>query len=240
MKELVEIKNNQIVTSSRQVAKSFNKQHKDVLKSVRAILVAQNCATKFFQESHWVYRGQKFPEFYMNRDGFSLLVMGFTGQKALQWKIKYIEAFNAMEQKLKHPQCEKRFISSPYLSTSLLSTIAKRIFWHGHPMINNVALMNLTGIPNSSLLSKAKQLNLRYDLLSGADIVCFKQENKISDYCASRIILYTEDTVRTLLRSFRIYNDYRRVIDGYFANRQPFLQMYQCACQKLKFQRLPL
>lgn len=41
--------------------------------------------------------------YLMNRDGFSLLVMGFTGEKALQWKIKYIEAFNAMEKELARP-----------------------------------------------------------------------------------------------------------------------------------------
>lgn len=43
----------------------------------------------------------------MNRDGFSLLVMGFTGEKALEWKVKYINAFNAMEQELKNKELEK-------------------------------------------------------------------------------------------------------------------------------------
>ena len=37
----------------------------------------------------------------MDRDGFSLLVMGFTGKKALEWKLKYIDAFNQMEETLK-------------------------------------------------------------------------------------------------------------------------------------------
>ena len=36
----------------------------------------------------------------MDKDGFSLLVMGFTGKEALEWKIKYIKAFNAMEQEI--------------------------------------------------------------------------------------------------------------------------------------------
>jgi phage regulator Rha-like protein len=40
-------------------------------------------------------------EYLLTRDGFSLVVMGFTGQKALQWKLKYIEAFNKMEAQLK-------------------------------------------------------------------------------------------------------------------------------------------
>ena len=98
--ELVEIKNNQAVVSSRQVAKSFGKQHKHVLASIREILVAEKSSTKFYYETTFEYRGQKFPMYLMNRDGFSLLVMGFTGEKAMQWKIKYIKAFNKMEKAL--------------------------------------------------------------------------------------------------------------------------------------------
>lgn len=104
---LVSINNNQVVVSSRQVAEHFGKEHKTVLRSINEILVAQNCATKFFHETTHEYRGQKFPEYLMNRDGFSLLVMGFTGEKALEWKVKYINAFNAMEQELRNKELEK-------------------------------------------------------------------------------------------------------------------------------------
>lgn len=45
--------------------------------------------------------GQSYPEYYMNRDGFTLLAMGFTGSKALQFKLQYIDAFNEMEQQVK-------------------------------------------------------------------------------------------------------------------------------------------
>lgn len=100
MNELVKIKNNQVVVSSRQVAEKFGKFHKDVLENIRNILAAENSATKFYQEATHEYRGQKFPEYLMNRDGFSLLVMGFTGKDALHWKMKYIAAFNEMEAKL--------------------------------------------------------------------------------------------------------------------------------------------
>ena len=93
--------NGELVVSSRKVADDFGKQHKDVLENIRNILVAENSATKFFHVTTHEYRGQQFPEYLMNRDGFCLLVMGFTGSKALEWKIKYINAFNAMEKKLK-------------------------------------------------------------------------------------------------------------------------------------------
>lgn len=100
MNELVKIKNNQVVVSSRQVAEKFGKEHRNVLAAIREILGAENSAAKFFEESKHEYRGQKFPEYLMNRDGFTLLAMGFTGKDALQWKMKYIAAFNEMEAKL--------------------------------------------------------------------------------------------------------------------------------------------
>ena len=99
--ELVKIENNEVVVSSREVAKNFVKQHKHVLDNIREILAAQNSATKLFHESEYENRGKKYPEYIMNRDGFSLLVMSFTGTKAFEWKIKYINAFNEMEAKLR-------------------------------------------------------------------------------------------------------------------------------------------
>lgn len=98
--ELVITKNNQLVTDSINVSKNFGKQHKHVLTAIEN-LVAQNSATKnYFYESSHENRGKWYKMYYMNRDGFSLLVMGFTGKKALEWKLKYIEAFNTMEKKV--------------------------------------------------------------------------------------------------------------------------------------------
>lgn len=102
MNELVKIKNNQVVVSSRQVAEKFGKLHKDVLENIREILKAENSAVRFFQENMYKVPGnnKSYPEYLMNRGGFSLLVMGFTGKDALHWKMKYIAAFNEMEAKL--------------------------------------------------------------------------------------------------------------------------------------------
>jgi phage regulatory protein, rha family len=100
MDNLAIINNGQVVVSSRRVAEDFAKQHKDVLENIRDILAAENSATKFFNASTFENRGKQYPEYLMNRDGFSLLVMGFTGKDALQWKLKYIQAFNEMESQL--------------------------------------------------------------------------------------------------------------------------------------------
>lgn len=99
--KLVDVVNNEIVVSSRQVAEHFGKEHKNVLASISDILAAEISATKFYHETTFENRGKQYPMYLMDRDGFSLLVMGFSGKEALKWKIKYIEAFNSMEQRLK-------------------------------------------------------------------------------------------------------------------------------------------
>lgn len=105
---ILSTQNGEPVVSSREVAKNFGKEHKDTLESIRQILVAENSATKFFHESSFEYRGRQFPEYFMNRDGFTLLAMGFTGKAALEWKLKYIAAFNEMEKKLvQRPQLSR-------------------------------------------------------------------------------------------------------------------------------------
>nr|DAH37908.1 MAG TPA: regulatory protein [Caudoviricetes sp.] len=112
---ILSTQNGEPVASSRQIAENFGKEHKHVLAAVRQILVAENSATKFFHETTFEYRGQKFPEYLMNRDGFSLLVMGFTGKAALEWKLKYIAAFNEMERKLTTPASNQLQDLSPEL-----------------------------------------------------------------------------------------------------------------------------
>lgn len=103
--QLVTIINNQAVVSSRQVAESFGKMHKHVLEAIDEILgSAEISATPLFLKSIYTHpqNKQQYPEYLMNRDGFTLLAMGFNGPKALQWKLKYIQAFNEMEEQLKN------------------------------------------------------------------------------------------------------------------------------------------
>ena len=87
----------QAVVCSRVIAEKFEKQHKHIMDAVRNLMAENSAVKKMFQRSSYEVRGKPYPEYLMNRDGFSLLVMGFTGQKALDWKLKYIAAFNAME-----------------------------------------------------------------------------------------------------------------------------------------------
>lgn len=102
MKDLVIVKNQKALTTSLRVAQVFEKNHRDVMRAIRN-LTAQNCAVKkMFAESTYVNgKGQEQPMFYMNRDGFYLLAMGFTGEKAMQFKLEFINAFDRMEKQIK-------------------------------------------------------------------------------------------------------------------------------------------
>lgn len=113
---ILSTQNGEPVASSREIAKRFGKNHRDVLRAIEDILegvrkIAQtpteeglpkNGDTPMFFKTEYTHpqNHQKYPMYLMNRDGFSLLAMGFTGKEAVQWKLKYIEAFNAMEQQL--------------------------------------------------------------------------------------------------------------------------------------------
>jgi len=90
--------NNHALTNSLLVAEKFGKNHRDVIRSVKN-LTAQNCAVSsmFIETTYLNERNQSQPMFIMDRDGFTLLVMGFTGKQALNFKIDYIKAFNNME-----------------------------------------------------------------------------------------------------------------------------------------------
>ena len=93
----------ELVVTSRQVAEDFGKEHKNVVRAIEN-LTAQNSAVKnIVIKSTFDHRGNEYTEYLLTRDGFSLLVMGFTGSRALEWKLKYIEAFNKMEQAIKNP-----------------------------------------------------------------------------------------------------------------------------------------
>lgn len=102
MEELINVKNieGQVVVSSREVADNFGKEHKNVLQIIKNLVAENQAAKNFFIESSYENRGKQYPEFLCTRDGFTLLAMGFTGSEALQWKLKYIDAFNTMEKSL--------------------------------------------------------------------------------------------------------------------------------------------
>lgn len=131
MNGLVSMQKGVAVCDSLQIAKRFEKRHDRLIAEIERMypaLIAGNerkgglheigetpCKKKtmnepeqepFFFRSSYIHpqNKQRYPRYLMTRDGFSLLVMGFTGEKALEWKLKYIRAFNQMEKLLQQKQ----------------------------------------------------------------------------------------------------------------------------------------
>ena len=90
------------ITNSLLVAQKFGKEHRNVLQTVRN-MTAENSAVHqmFYETTYYNEQNKQQPLFVMNRDGFTLLVMGFTGSDALQFKVDFINAFNKMENIIK-------------------------------------------------------------------------------------------------------------------------------------------
>lgn len=113
MNELVFLQNDQPLTTSLKVAEVFEREHKNVVRDIENLIAdcekmasesesSKVSPREMFQKSSYKVEGnfKEYPMYLINRDGFTLLAMGFTGKKALQFKLKYIQAFNAMEQDL--------------------------------------------------------------------------------------------------------------------------------------------
>ncbi|MEG2354250.1 MAG: Rha family transcriptional regulator [Clostridium sp.] len=105
--KIIENNKEEILTvSSRDVAEDFDKRHdhlvRDIEKLIGGIPKIEDTHNYFIETQYENEQNkQLYKEYLLTRDGFSLLIMGFTGSKALEWKLKYIRAFNEMEKELK-------------------------------------------------------------------------------------------------------------------------------------------
>lgn len=115
MDELVYLKNDEAVCSSLDVAEKFGKRHDKLISEIERMygdLIGKGCPQNggdpLFKKTTYTHpqNMQTYPMYLMNRDGFSLLVMGFTGKKALEWKLQYIKAFNTMEKFIREKTSE--------------------------------------------------------------------------------------------------------------------------------------
>src|SRR5699024_10346273 len=166
------------------------KEHRDVMKSIRN-LTAQNFAVKkmFVEDSYLNSRNQQQPMFYMNRDGFTLLAMGFTGSKAMEFKLKYIDAFNKMEKQIKE---ETKFNSVRKDQDKKIEEQSEKVNF----------LMNLSGLtsPRNKELTKARNKKIIQ--------VCGGSESNSYQDKSLRSKLYNE-----LFKSYRHRFDVNQYVD---------------------------
>lgn len=93
----LEVANDQVTTTSLDIAAVFNKRHDNIIAQIKALPQDEFNALNFKAVEYKDKKGELRPCYNLTRDGFSLLVMGFTGEKTYKWKIAFINAFNEME-----------------------------------------------------------------------------------------------------------------------------------------------
>lgn len=126
---LVKIENNQPVTSSLQVAEVFDKEHKVVLKAIDDVIdgVAQNYADLFYEDTYTHPQNkQEYRQIIMTKKGWTLVAMGFTGKKATQFKLDYINAFDEMEAQLKSQLDTSNLSPELQMFNGLFQSLAKQ------------------------------------------------------------------------------------------------------------------
>lgn len=110
---ILKVENGQPVVSSKKIADNFGKRHSHVVEAIEnkiKSLTTENSEveiSKLFIPTTFNHNGNDYKEYLLTRDGFTFIVMGFTGAKADSWKLKYIEAFNKIEQYIKEKQKPK-------------------------------------------------------------------------------------------------------------------------------------
>lgn len=118
--QLVITHKEKVTTTSRLVAEKFEKEHKDVLRAIRELDCSEDFSRRNFTPSTYSVRGKEYSEFIISRDGFSFLVMSFTGSRAAKFKEAFIDEFNRMEDILRQgktpvliPTYQRRVLSEP-------------------------------------------------------------------------------------------------------------------------------
>ena len=149
------------VVTSLDVAETFGKEHKNVLRDIRELECSDEFNRLNFELTSYIdARNRKQDMYYITRDGFTLLVMGYTGEKAMRFKEAYIRQFNAMEKALigKLKEREKGIAVRQALTKAIQQSNENERM-HGH------AYSTYTDVIYKSLFGKsAKQLREEYGI----------------------------------------------------------------------------
>lgn len=202
MDELVIMHDKQVVTTSLALAEVFEKKHQHVLRDIDALKDVSNFGQMFFESNEPDSYGRNRRIYFMNRDGFTLIAMGYTGSKAMEFKLKYIEAFNQMEKKIKEEMQFRLPTNLAEMSTMFYSVMKdqdKKIE-EQNEKVN--FLMNLSGLtsPRNKELTKARNKKIIQ--------VCGGSESNSYQDRSLRSKLYNE-----LFKSYRHRFDVNQYVD---------------------------
>ncbi|EHD2714852.1 Rha family transcriptional regulator [Campylobacter coli] len=216
------IKENKVFINSLDLAKVFNKNHKDVLETTKNQPQNDFTESNFILSTYKDKKGELRPCYNLTRDGFSLLVMGFTGEKAYKWKIEFIKAFNEMEKRLRNIEYEKHDKLAFRQSLGYKSQLAQQKEKYENKIkALQYDLENKKELSFKRKLSKEELLELRKILAKDYDIVCFKEWEymlfaesvsgknykleKENDFCIYKSI---KDSFNSKLDYYKNYEEY--------------------------------
>ena len=159
-----------LITTSLQVAEVFEKEHARVLRDIRELSCSEDFRNGNFAKSSYINsQNKKQPMYQITKDGFVLLVMGYTGEKAMKFKEDYIKAFNKMENELRRIYTERQQWQierdkGVVIRHILTDTIKMKIADSSH---KKFAYPNYTNLIYHTLFNKtAKELEFEYGVKS--------------------------------------------------------------------------
>ena len=168
-------KEERVAVTSLDVAEVFEKEHRRVLQDIRELKCSEKFGQLNFVQSTYVnLQNKKQPMAIMTKDGFILLVMGYTGEKAMQFKEAYIKQFNVMEKQLIGKQTERaKGIAVRQSLTDTIARVKENERMHGH------AYSNYTNLIYKLLFDKnANQLREQFEISKNDELrACFTQDD---------------------------------------------------------------
>lgn len=208
MNELVVAKKNDIYAESQIVAKIFEKDHKNVLAVIREL--ETTCSEQFwrlnFKPSNYKVRGKEYPCYRLTKDGFTMLAMGFSGEKAVQFKELYINRFNEMERLLTSRALAK--LEFPALTENIQS-------------MHNPAMSH----------HYSNESNMINKIVLGVTAKQFREQHNIEDKESIRPYL-NEQQINDILELQRIDTGFVLAIPDYY-ERKKMLETYYVKKRKL-------
>ncbi|HEF3471182.1 Rha family transcriptional regulator [Campylobacter coli] len=217
-----EVVGDEIFANSLQIAEVFEKDHSNVLKAIDKLPNDEFKSSNFKYDSYFDKKSEQRRMINLTRDAFSLLVMGFTGEKAYKWKIEFIKAFNEMEKRLRNIEYEKHDKLAFRQSLGYKSQLKQQKEHYENKI--KALQYNLEKKKQLSFkrkLSKEELLELRKILAKDYDIVCFKEWEymlfaesvsgknykleKENDFCIYKSI---KDSFNSKLDYYKNYEEY--------------------------------
>lgn len=192
----VAVSDGKVTTTSLKIAEVFDKLHKDVLKAIEKLQLPDNWRERNFAPSSTEQKMpnggvKQIPMYNITRDGFVILVMGFTGKAAMQFKIAYLEEFNRMETELRRMQAGVPSVPSVPVRKSPCPTpvqpepyFVPEATYFNVPVMSTRALAKLLGVPKYRIYNA--RANCRVKLAAGIDFFPVRTHQELrTGGCAS-------------------------------------------------------